>query len=53
MLALAYLRKGAGDHVRVPYKGKGKPASQKDANRANARLRSPRERANPQLNLKS
>jgi hypothetical protein len=25
---------GAGDHVRTPYRGRGKPASQKDANRA-------------------
>jgi hypothetical protein len=40
---------GAGDHVRVPYKGKNKPASQKDANRAHARLRGPGERANAQL----
>ena len=40
---------GAGDHVRVPYRGRGKPASQKDANRAHAQLRSPAERANAQL----
>jgi len=40
---------GAGDHVHVPYKGKNKPASQKDANRAHARLRGPGERANAQL----
>ena len=40
---------GAGDHVRVPYKGKNKPVSQKDANRAHARLRGPGERANAQL----
>jgi hypothetical protein len=40
---------GAGDHVRVPYKGKNKPASQKDTNRAHARLRGPGERANAQL----
>lgn len=39
----------AGDHVRVPYKGKNKPAAQKDANRAHARLRGPGERANAQL----
>jgi hypothetical protein len=39
----------AGEHVRVPYKGKNKPASQKDANRAHARLRAPGERANAQL----
>jgi hypothetical protein len=40
---------GAGDHMHVPYKGKNKPASQKDANRAHARLRGPGERANAQL----
>jgi hypothetical protein len=40
---------GAGDHIRTPYKGKNKPASQKDANRAHARLRGPGERANAQL----
>jgi hypothetical protein len=36
---------GAGDLVR----GRGKPPSQKDANRAHAQLRSPAERANAQL----
>jgi DDE superfamily endonuclease/Helix-turn-helix of DDE superfamily endonuclease len=40
---------GAGDHVRIPYKGKNKPASQKAANRAHAQLRAPAERANAQL----
>jgi hypothetical protein len=40
---------GAGDHIRTPYEGKGKPESQKAANRAHAQLRSPRERANAQL----
>ena len=35
--------------MRVPYKGKNKPQSQKDANKAHARLRSPGERANAQL----
>jgi len=33
----------------TPYKGKNKPESQKDANRAHARLRGPGERANAQL----
>jgi hypothetical protein len=33
----------------VPHKGKGKPESQKDANRAHAKLRGPGERANAQL----
>jgi hypothetical protein len=40
---------GAGDHVLTPYRGRNKPASQKDANRAHARLRAPGERANAQL----
>jgi DDE superfamily endonuclease/Helix-turn-helix of DDE superfamily endonuclease len=40
---------GAGEHVRIPYRGRGKPASQKDANRAHAKLRAPGERANAQL----
>jgi hypothetical protein len=40
---------GAGEHVRVPYRGKNKPATQKDANRAHARLHGPGERANAQL----
>jgi hypothetical protein len=40
---------GAGEHVRVPYRGRNKPASQKAANRAHSQLRSPAERANAQL----
>jgi hypothetical protein len=40
---------GTGEHIRTPYKGRNKPASQKDANRAHARLRGPGERANAQL----
>ena len=36
-------------HARTPYKGKNKPESQKQANRAHAQLRSPGERANAQL----
>jgi len=40
---------GAGDHIHVPYRGRNKPASQKNANRAHAQLRSPGERANAQL----
>ena len=40
---------GAGDPVLTPYRGRNKPASQKDANRAHARLRAPGERANAQL----
>jgi DDE superfamily endonuclease len=37
------------DDIRTPYRGRNKPASQKDANRAHARLRAPGERANAQL----
>ena len=37
------------DELITPYKGKGKPESQKNANRAHARLRGPGERANAQL----
>ena len=40
---------GAGNHIRTPCKGKNKPESQKAANRAHAKLRSPGERANAQL----
>ena len=43
---------GAGDHLRTPYKGKkgkNKPESQKAANRAHAKPRSPGECANAQL----
>jgi hypothetical protein len=36
-------------HAKDPYKGKNKPESQKQANRAHAKLRSPGERANAQL----
>ena len=36
-------------HAKTPYKGKNKPESQKDANRAHAKLRAPGERANAQL----
>jgi hypothetical protein len=39
----------AGQHVLTPYRGRGKPPSQKAASRAYARLRSPGERANAQL----
>ena len=37
------------DTIRTPYRGRNKPASQQDANRAHARLRAPGERANAQL----
>ncbi len=36
-------------HAKIPYRGKNKPESQKQANRAHARLRAPGERANAQL----
>ena len=36
-------------HAKIPYRGKNKQASQKQANRAHARLRAPGERANAQL----
>jgi len=39
---------GAANAI-TPYKGKNKPQSQKDANRAHAKLRAPGERANAQL----
>jgi len=29
---------GAGDHIHTPYRGRNKPASQKDANRAHAQI---------------
>lgn len=40
---------GAGEHVRHPYRGRNKPASQKAANCAHAKLRAPGERASAQL----
>jgi hypothetical protein len=40
---------GAGQHVLVPYRGRGKPPSQKAANSAHARLRARGERASAQL----
>jgi hypothetical protein len=40
---------GAGQHVLVPYRGRSKPESQKQANSAHAKLRAPGERANAQL----
>ena len=36
-------------HAKIPYRGKDKPESQKQANRAHAKLRAPGERANAQL----
>jgi hypothetical protein len=37
------------DCLRTPCRGRNKPAAQKDANRAQAKLRAPGERANAQL----
>jgi hypothetical protein len=36
-------------YAKIPYRGKNKPGSQKEANKAHAKLRSPGERANAQL----
>jgi hypothetical protein len=36
-------------YAKIPYRGKNKPQSQKEANRAHAQLRAPGERANAQL----
>ena len=36
-------------HAKIPYRGKSKPESQKEANRAHAKLRAPGERANALL----
>jgi hypothetical protein len=36
-------------YAKIPYRGRNKPQSQKDANKAHAKLRSPGERANAQL----
>jgi hypothetical protein len=36
-------------YAKIPYRGKNKPGSQKEANRAHAKLRAPGERANAQL----
>jgi hypothetical protein len=37
------------EDIRTPYRGRNKPGSQKETNRAHARLRAPGERANAQL----
>ena len=36
-------------YARIPYRGRNKPESQKQANKAHAKLRAPGERANAQL----
>jgi hypothetical protein len=40
---------GGGDPLMTPYRGRNKPVSQKEANKAHARLRAPGERASAQL----
>ena len=40
---------GAGEPLLTPYRGRSKPASRKEANKAHARLRAPGERASAQL----
>jgi hypothetical protein len=42
-------RHGAGPRIITSYKGRNKPPSQKESNRAHARLRAPGERGNAQL----
>jgi len=46
-----WLTKGhqGSTHAKIPYRGRNKPESQKQANRAHAKLRAPGERANAQL----
>ena len=36
-------------HAKIPYKDRNRPQSQKDANKAHAKLRAPGERTNAQL----
>ena len=40
-------------YAKIPYKGRDKPESQKQANKAHAKLRAPGERANAQLKTRS
>ena len=47
LVTLADKRNKGATHAKIPYRGKNKPESQKEANRA--RLRTPGERANAQL----
>jgi hypothetical protein len=50
LIVLADKRYQGAAHAKVPYKGKNKPKSQEDANKAHAKLRTPGERTNAQLN---
>jgi hypothetical protein len=46
---LVTLADQGSSYAKIPYRGKNKPESQKQANRAHAKLRAPGERANAQL----
>ena len=49
LVTLADMGYQGSRHAKIPDRGKNKPESQKKANRAHAKLRSPGERANAQL----
>ena len=49
LIVLADMGYQGAAHAKLPYRGKNKPESQKDANRAHAKLRAPGGRANAQL----
>ena len=49
LVTLADKGNRGSSHAKIPYTGKNKPPSQKEASRAHARLRAPGERANAQL----
>jgi hypothetical protein len=49
LVALADKGYQGSSWAKIPYKGRNKPESQKEANRAHAKLRAPGERANAQL----
>jgi hypothetical protein len=49
LVALADKGYPGSTYAELPYRGKNKPGSQKQASRAHAKLRSPGERANAQL----
>jgi hypothetical protein len=49
LVALADKGYQGSTHAKIPYRGKDKPESQKQASKAHAKLRAPGERANAQL----
>jgi hypothetical protein len=49
LITLADKGHRGSSHAKIPYRGRSKPESQKQANRAHAKLRAPGERANAQL----